>query len=513
MPTAPDAAPLPPPPRPPPPPLDHAAVRPIIAGLMLSMFLSALEQTIVAPALSAIGKSLGDIENLSWVVTAYLLTATVATPLFGKLSDIYGRRSMMLIAVVIFLLGSLACALAPTMGALILARALQGFGGGGILPLAQTVIADILSPRERPMFQAYSSVMFMSASILGPVLGGVLTDHLHWSFIFWINLPLGALALLMTDRALRKLPRNDRPHRLDVIGAMVMVVAAVLLLLALSWGGVRYPWGSFVILALLLSSALMWAAFARRLATAPEPFIPLEMIRQPLIGLIVIAGFFSIGVIIGLSIAVPLYLELVLGTRASGAGVALIFFVVGTSIGSLTSGKLISQLTHYKRVPVAGLVLSIAMLVMLAAEPAGWSLPAICVVLALGGMGIGTMYPLTTVVIQNAVEPHQFGTATGTLNFFRQLGGAIIVAVFVAIVLGGGGIAGGEPAAGAGGAASAANPAHFAPLFRWVFIAAAAFLFVALVAIVLVEERPLRGPATQVADAKIKAAEQGADRG
>src|SRR5688572_4292523 len=219
-----------------PPPLDHAAIRPIIAGLMLAMFLSALEQTIVAPALAAIGRSLGNIEDLSWVVTSYLLASTVATPLFGKLSDIYGRRAMMLIAVAIFLAGSLACALAPSMGALILARALQGFGGGGILPLAQTVIADILSPRERPMFQAYSSVMFMSASTLGPVLGGALTDHVHWSFIFWINLPLGALALWMTDRALRKLPRNDRPHRLDVGGALLMVTAAVLLLLALSWG-------------------------------------------------------------------------------------------------------------------------------------------------------------------------------------------------------------------------------------------------------------------------------------
>src|SRR4029453_12030731 len=153
-----------PPPPSQPPPLDHAAVRPIIAGLMLAMFLSALEQTIVAPALAAIGRSLGGIENLSWVVTAYLLSATVATPLFGKLSDIYGRRAMMLIAVAIFLLGSLACALAPTMGALIAARALQGFGGGGILPLAQTVIADILTPRERPIFQSYSSVMFMTAS-------------------------------------------------------------------------------------------------------------------------------------------------------------------------------------------------------------------------------------------------------------------------------------------------------------------------------------------------------------
>jgi EmrB/QacA subfamily drug resistance transporter len=485
-------------------PLDHAAVRPIIAGLMLAMFLSALEQTIVAPALAAIGRSLNDVENLSWVVTAYLLAATVATPLFGKLSDIYGRRAMMLIALAIFLLGSLACALAPTMGMLILARALQGFGGGGILPLAQTVIADILTPRERPIFQSYSSVMFMTASILGPLAGGFLTDYLHWSFIFWINLPLGVIAVLMTDRALKLIPRNDRPHKLDVVGAAVMLLAAVLLLLALSWGGVRYPWLSWPVLALLAASALMWIAFARRLATAPEPFIPLDLVREPLIALMVTAGFFSIGTIIGLSIVVPLYLELVLGFSASGGGIALIAYVVGTSFGSLMSGRLLSRLVHYKRVPLYTLPLTIATFLLLAWAPAGWSLAGICVVLAVNGFGVGTMYPVTTVVIQNAVKPHQFGVATGTLNFFRQLGGAIIVAVFAAIVLGG--LDSGEGARlmetitrhGTGAAARTARAAEFAPLFGYVFVGAAAFIAAAMLAVLLIEERPLRGPATRV---------------
>jgi len=201
-----------------PAPVDQATVRAIIVGIMLAMFLSALEQTIVAPALPSIGRSLSDVENLSWVVTAYLLSTTLATALFGKLSDIYGRRALMLISVSVFVLGSVACALAPTLWTLVAARALQGLGGGGILPLAQTVVADILSPRERPLVQSYSSVMFMSASILGPVLGGFLTDYVHWSMIFWINLPLGVAALLMTSRALKQLPRHERPHRLDMLG-------------------------------------------------------------------------------------------------------------------------------------------------------------------------------------------------------------------------------------------------------------------------------------------------------
>ena len=207
-----------------PAPLDRATIHAIMMGIMLAMFLSALEQTIVAPALPTIGRALGDVENLSWVVTAYLLANTVATPLFGKLSDIHGRRRMMLVAIVIFIAGSVACALAPNMPALIAARALQGIGGGGILPIAHTIIGDMVSPLERPRYQSYTSIMFMAASIIGPVIGGVLTDYVHWTMIFWINLPMGLLALWMTDRALKKLPRHDRPHKLDVLGAMLMVL-------------------------------------------------------------------------------------------------------------------------------------------------------------------------------------------------------------------------------------------------------------------------------------------------
>src|ERR1700722_3031504 len=322
-------------------PLDHATIRAIVAGIMLAMLLSALEQTIVAPALPAIGKSLGGIDDLSWIVTAYLLAATVATPLFGKLSDIYGRRALLLAAIVIFVAGSVACALAPTIWVLILARALQGIGGGGLLPIAQTIIADLLSPRERPVVQGRTSIMFMSASILGPVLGGLLTDHLHWSFIFWINLPLGAVALVMTGRALRRLPRHDRPHQIDIPGVTLMMAASVALLLALDWGGTHYRWISWQILALVAGSAMLWVLFAVRLLTAREPFIPLAILRGRLTSMITIAAFFSIGAVIGVTIYTPLYCQTVLGVSASVSGLALIAYMGGATIASLVSTRII----------------------------------------------------------------------------------------------------------------------------------------------------------------------------
>jgi len=473
------------------PPVDQATLRTIIVGIILAMFLSALEQTIVAPALPTIGRSLGDVENLSWVMTSYLLCTTVATPLFGKLSDIYGRRTMMLTSISVFVLGSLACALAPTVWALVFARALQGLGGGGILPLAQTVIADLLSPRERPMVQSYSSVMFMTASILGPVMGGFLTDYIHWSMIFWINLPLGAIALVMTSRALRLLPRHDRPHRLDLTGAALMVVASIALLLALNWGGSRYGWTSAPVLGLFGASALVWLAFVGRLRTTREPLIPLDMVREPLVGAIVAAGFFGIGTIVGLSIFMPLYIQLVLNESASASGLVLIAFMAGTTVGSLMAGRLISRLDHYKRVPIAALPLGIVALAIFAIAPGRFSVIEVAALLAVGGLGMGTLYPATTVIIQNAVLPHQMGIATGTLNFFRQFGGAIVVAIFGAIVIGGID-AGPDHAASFEGLSGA--EADFAGLFRWVFLAAAAFLSAAFIAILLIEERPLRGP-------------------
>jgi len=477
-------------------PLPPAAVNKIIVGIMLAMFLSALEQTIVAPALPTIGVHLGDIESLSWVVTAYLLSATAVTPLFGKLSDIYGRRSILLTGVTVFILGSVACALAPTMWALIAARALQGIGGGGILPIAQAIIADLVSPRERPRYQSYSAVMFMIASVIGPVLGGVLTDRVHWSLIFWINLPMGAVALVMTYRALEKLPRHERPHELDIVGAALMVGAAIVLMLAMTWGGSRYPWASWQILGLIAVSTVMWGLFALRLATADEPLIPPSVLREPVVTRIVVVGFFSIGAIIVLSIYVPLYLELVLGASPSVSGTALIAFTAGTVIGAFAAGRSLGRSRRYMRLPMAGLGIGIASLVVMAAMPTALTLAAVCCLLALCGAGIGPMYPVTTVLSQNAVLPHQFGIVTGTLNFFRLLGGTIIVAGLGAIILTKVDASGGVAALDRLAKSGVVPDADFSSVFSWVFIATASCLLMALVCLAGIEERPLRGPAS-----------------
>src|SRR5690348_1880713 len=255
--------------------LTHPEIRAIVVGIMLAMFLGALDQTIVATALPTIGRHFGELEQLSWVVTAYLLTGTAVTPLYGKLSDIYGRRSVMLAAITIFVAGSVACAIAPSMLALVLGRALQGLGGGGLMALSQTIIADIVSPRERGRYQGYIGAVFATSSVGGPVLGGFLTEHLDWSLIFWINLPLGLAALGMTSSVLRRVPFRPRKHKLDVVGALLMMVAAVVLLLALSWGGRKFDWISVQTGLLLLASAILWGLFAVRLVMTREPFLPL----------------------------------------------------------------------------------------------------------------------------------------------------------------------------------------------------------------------------------------------
>lgn len=480
------------------PPLDHAAVRSIVFGVMLAMFLSALDQTIIATALATIGRSFADVENLSWVVTAYLLTATVAVPLYGKLSDIHGRRPMLMVGIAIFVAGSVACALAPTMPALILARAVQGLGGGGLISLAQTIIADAVSPRERGRYQGYIASVFATSSIAGPVLGGVFAEHLHWTLIFWINLPLGLLAILMSLRALKALPRHERPHRLDLIGAVLMMAAAVTLLLALNWGGTRYAWAAPEMLALFAASALLWLLFGWRLACAPEPFVPLTVLRNPVIAVATTSAAFGFGTMIALAIYAPVYFETVLGLSAAASGLTLIPFMGGVVVGSTVSGQLMARVLRYKRIGLVGLPVAALALLPVALAPGALSVAAVATLLAVAGTGLGTVLPITTIAVQNAVALHELGTATAVNNFVRSLASALLVAVYGAILLGG-------VARGPGGltleallAAASRGGADLAPVFGWIFAAAVAGLTLSFAFLVRLEERPLRSAAPRV---------------
>lgn len=471
------------------PGLTAGEIRSIVLGLMTAMLLAALDQTIVATALPTIGRELNDAVNLPWIVTAYLLASTAVTPLYGKFSDIHGRRIALLIAIVLFVVGSAACALAPSLLVLAFARALQGLGGGGLISLAQTILGDIMSPRERARYQALIAGVFAASSLAGPLLGGFFAQHLHWSLIFWINLPIGLAAYLMTNSKLKLLPRHERPHRLDWAGAAVLVAATTSLLLALSWGGVRYPWTSPAVLGLLAGSVLAWVLFVARLRTAREPLIPLAVLADPVVRTATLAACFAMGTFIGLAIYVPIFFQGVLGMSASQSGVALIPLMIGTVTGATLSGRSMMYIGNYKRLPLAGMVVAVLSCGLLAGETPRLSLASLEILLFLISLGLGTILPLATIAVQNAVAFHQLGTATASMNFFRSLGGALLVAAFGTIVVGGG-------AAGqAGPEGLRFDPTHVAGLtrtFQFVFAAADASLALALLWLALMEQRPLR---------------------
>ena len=465
-------------------PLTHRETLPIVFGVLLPTFMGSLDQTILASALPTIGRELGDVHSLPWLITAYLLASTAVIPFYGKIADIHGRRFTLRIAILTYLAGSLVCALAPNMLLLILGRVLHGLGGGGLSSMGMIVLGDLVAPKERGRYYTYFALTYTTAGGCGPALGGFIADHLHWSVIFWINIPMGLAALAITTSVLRRLPRYERPHRLDIVGAVLIVIASVSFMLALNVAGVRYPWTSLPILALLAVALVMGCFFVVRLLTAPEPLIPISILTHPIVRCAIAANSFGWGAIIGLNVVLPLYLQGVMGLSPTNAGLSLVVFMVAMNSSAGLAGQVLGRVRHYKLLPTIGLLVSVGAVTTLAWQADRMTPLSFALLVILIGAGFGPLPSLTTVAMQNVVPRHQLGISVGTMNFSRNLYATMLIAVFAAIVLAG---------------APVDAPLGGAEAFGRAFVVAAASLAVALIALVLMEEKPLQTGAEMAA--------------
>jgi EmrB/QacA subfamily drug resistance transporter len=395
--------------------------------MMLATLLAALDQTVVATALPQIVTDLHGFDQLSWVVSAFLVAATVTVPLYGKLSDLYGRRRMFVVSILIFLLGSALCGAAQTMGQLVAFRALQGVGAGGLLPLAQAAIADLFSPRERGRYQGYIGSMWATAAVAGPLLGGSLTDAASWRWIFFINLPLGAVALAVVLRTMHA-PAEVRQHRIDYAGAAVLSVAITCLLLACTWGGTTYPWGSAEVLGTGLGGLALLAVFVAIERRVEEPLLPLRLFRSSIFTVSALGGLAVGAILFAVSIYVPVFSQGVQQISATSSGVILIPFSLGWVVAATLTGQLISRTGRYRIFPIAGGVLILAGLTLLAVLDRSWPPASVSAILVVIGLGMGMTFQPYVIATQNAVEPANLGIATATIQFFRSMGGSLAVA-------------------------------------------------------------------------------------
>jgi EmrB/QacA subfamily drug resistance transporter len=397
------------------------------SAMMLATLLAALDQTIVATALPAMAADLHGFQHLSWVVTAYLVTSTVMVPLYGKLSDVYGRRPLFVVSISIFLLGSVLCGAAQSMGELIAFRALQGLGAGGLLPLSQAAIADLFSPRERGRYMGFIGAMWATAAVAGPLLGGTLTDAATWRWIFFINLPLGALALIVVVRTMRA-AQERRDHALDVAGAVVLSAAITCLLLAAVWGGTTYPWGSAQVIGTAVAGLAGVVAFLAVERRAAEPLLPLDLLRNRTFAVSGAASFVIGAILFGVTIYIPVFVQDVLGSSATSSGVVLIPLSFGWVAASITSGQIVARTGRYRVFPLIGSTLVLSGLLLLTLLGEHTSRLVVAADLVVIGIGMGTMFQIYVIATQNSVAIADLGVATAALQFFRSMGGSLALA-------------------------------------------------------------------------------------
>jgi EmrB/QacA subfamily drug resistance transporter len=412
--------------------LSHRQILLIYSGLMLGMLLAALDQTIVSTALPTIVGDLGGLNRLSWVVTAYLLASTISQPIYGKLGDLYGRKRLFQTAIVIFLVGSALCGISQNMNELIGFRALQGLGAGGLMVGALSIIGDIVPPRERGRYQGYMGGVFAIASVIGPLIGGYLTDNLSWRWVFYVNLPVGAVALAVIAVVLHH-PTERKSHRIDYEGAVALAIGAGMITLGLTWGGTQYAWGSWQVLGCFAVGLLAVVAFVGIERRAAEPIIPLKLFRNDIFRTASAMSLLVGMALFGSLVYLPLFFQVVHGVTPTQSGLWLLPLMGGLLVASIIGGRTISKVGRYRVFPIVGtaaIVIGYGLLSRIDVSSAYLFIAAGMVVL---GIGLGLVMPVLVLAVQNAVPRAEMGAATSASTFFRSIGGVFGVAIFGAI--------------------------------------------------------------------------------
>lgn len=408
----------------------------VMAGVMLSMFTAAMDQTIMSTALPRVVAHLGGLDLFSWVFTAFMLTSTTTVPIVGKLSDIFGRKPFYVIGIIAFLVGSILCGLSQSMVQLIIFRAIQGIGAGVLMSTSFAIIADVFTPRERGRWSGLLSGVFALASVTGPLIGGAITDNLSWRWVFYINLPIGLVALAIIIYGLPWLKAQGVSRYIDYPGVTVMIAGLVPLLLALVWAGDRFDWASPQIIAMLVWSAAMAALLVWIEQRAPEPLLPLDLFKERIFATSIAVTFFTGMAMFGIISFMPLFIQGVIGTSATRSGLVTMPMSLGISISAAISGQLISRTGRYRYLGIAGLAIMLVGAILLSRLEADATYRQAVIAMAVSGAGLGVTMPLYMLAVQNSLPFSKLGVATSAIQFFRSIGGTMGVAVVGSLVIG-----------------------------------------------------------------------------